>query len=247
MNPEIIEKTCACGANFTCQREEWRFHEPTACAPCTARIAEEKREREEAAAAEELRSLVERAERAIDKVTPPRFRATDPRRPEFNLPLWRKVEAWKPTDDRPWLGLIGSTGTCKTRSAFLRMKSILVETATTMRLEFRPSVDVINGPDFGTLVLQKFSDDRTAGRTASARISEMSKAQLLLFDELGKVRGTPAIVEMLFAVLDYRHARNLVTLWTSNRAPDEFCQGWPEEYAGPLGGRIIECSTIIQS
>ena len=54
-------------------------------------------------------------------------------------------------------------------------------------------------------------------------------------------------MEALFALIDYRYSRNLVTLWSCNSPPESFCASWPTEFAGPIAGRIIEASTIIQA
>jgi hypothetical protein len=54
-------------------------------------------------------------------------------------------------------------------------------------------------------------------------------------------------MEALFALIDYRHSRNLVTLWSCNSRPESLCATWPTEFAGPIAGRIVEASTIIEA
>jgi len=57
--------------------------------------------------------------------------------------------------------------------------------------------------------------------------------------------GLSAVGSELHALLDYRHAHNLVTLWSANVSPEGIVSGMPENLAAPLAGRIRECSTII--
>lgn len=246
MNTEIIEKTCECGATFSCESERsyWPF-----CDKCSERRDEEVRRSREARAIEERRHAIDLARHRIDRITPDRYRATETGSPDFNLPLWQKIDSWSPTDERPWLGLVGPTGTCKTRCAFLLARDLAVVAATRSERPsvFNLSVETVTGPEFGRIVLENFSGDQTTAREAAKRIRELTRTSLLLFDELGKVRGTPAITEAIFSLLNHRHAENLCTIWTSNRPPEEFCRSWPEEFAGPTAGRIVECSTIVES
>jgi hypothetical protein len=59
------------------------------------------------------------------------------------------------------------------------------------------------------------------------------------------VKPTAGTVNEFFDLIDHRSAHNLLTIWTSNTRPEQFCAAWGEEYGAPGAGRIIEASTIF--
>jgi DNA replication protein DnaC len=190
---------------------------------------------------------VEDVEGFLRTITPPRYQATDTMHPDFNRRLWERVQTWKPTSERPWLGMTGPTGESKTRCAFLTFRKINLEMIR--RPEYpedgawRPSVAVVSAYQFSEAVLGQFQDEQKASSVELLR--KLRRVQLLMIDDLGKQRNTPAISGELFAMLDHRHAENLCTIWTSNSTPEGIVSGMSEDMAGPLAGRIRECSTII--
>jgi len=105
-----------------------------------------------------------------------------------------------------------------------------------------PSVAVTSAYTIAEAVLAQFSDSKDS---AVSFLYDLRTADILLIDDLGKQRNTPAISSELFALLDHRHAENLVTIWTANTNPEGIVNGMTEDLAGPLAGRIRECSTII--
>ncbi|HEY8960781.1 MAG TPA: hypothetical protein VIM57_01160 [Luteolibacter sp.] len=108
-------------------------------------------------------------------------------------------------------------------------------------------VEALTGYQLTTTILRQFGNTPEGAKEAKDHLHRIHGADLLLLDELGKVKGTPAVLAELFALLDQRHAENLPTIWTSNTYPETFCASWGEEYSQPSAGRIIECSLIVRA
>jgi len=265
MTEKQITKHCDCGVSFQTDAhpgDEWL--EVQECPTCRAaieskmeerqRIAQEKLDQEKA---ERMEAAVSRTFQHIDEETPARFLSTDTGDKRFNRALWEQVTKWLPTAEKPWLGLVGEAGASKTRCAYLRLRQLGEE--WTRKHGRPPKFEIVTGPEFKRLSLDRFSKEEVGTRNwegssrvpvseiASASLREIKNADILLFDELGeKIKPTPAVIEELFALIDHRHAENLVTIWTCNSSPESFCGGWPPEFAGPIAGRILESSTIFK-
>ena len=254
---KTITQKCDCGATFESpEMDGWPgIAEASICPECTA-----KARAEEAAEIQQRKdNLAASLAREVDSLTPPRLRTPDIMHPAFNLALWRKVEAWKPTRERPWLGLIGGTGECKTRCAFLRLRQFaLADGQAWHGGRDAPKRDAlaISGMDFNRLAVDRYSKEHgkdvglfgravSVGDMASGTLRAARKVDILILDELGKVKSSPGTVEEIFSLIDHRSAHNLITIWTSNTKPEQFCAAWGEEYAAPGCGRILETSTVI--
>ncbi len=246
--PKIVSTVCKCGQSYESEIFDWSdLGEPERrmllsprCPDCQAKKeAEQEAERikaEEAARQERM----DRASSRIATITPDRFRRTSKTHPTFNIELWKRVAAWQPTPEKPWLGLVGATGTSKSRCGFLRLREAALSGAN----EGRPvSIEAVTGYKFGPLVLDQFQQGSDGG--AGERLHTLKSADWLVFDEIGKTRSSPAILAEFFGLIDHRHAHNRPMVWTSNTAPEVFAAGYGDEYAEPLAGRIVECSTII--
>ena len=96
--------------------------------------------------------------------------------------------------------------------------------------------------DFAEAVQFRFDDETGEARRL---IQDCRNSDWLILDDIGKARATPAVVAAIFALLDHRHAHNLVTIWTSNSTPEEFCDGMPADTAGPMVRRLKETSTLL--
>lgn len=250
---------CKCGTDFeTREIEGWKgMFESRTCNDCTARARAEE-------AVEIQRSRDHHAAflaGQVDGMTPERLLTPDIMHPEFNLDLWRKVTEWHPTREKPWLGIIGATGESKTRCAFLRLRQFAMADAQAWDGRGNaPNLDAlaISGMRFNKLVVEQHSNAALPGASltrSSASVGEVAagilrkarKADILILDELGKVKPTAGTVNEFFDLIDHRSARNLLTIWTSNTRPEQFCAAWGEEYGAPGAGRIIEASTIFKA
>jgi hypothetical protein len=249
-----ITKTCiGCATVFT--YEPWissgkELCERTHCEEC---MEKEHLEHEAKMEAKAHAESVGRAIKYWENLCPNRFLESDENHPEFKRSLLTKAMQWKPTSEKPWLGIVGKKGSCKTRIALMRMREGMMDLT-----EIPPSVygtrsdnlsnfETPNAPmfitayEFAEAIQSKFGDKNAE---AKAILRQAMNSWLLVFDDLGKARNTPAVITGLFAMIDHRHAHNLPTIWTANSTPEEFCEGMPPDVAGPLVRRLKESSTL---
>ena len=238
---EESSKNCeTCGIEFI--GTKWLSN----CDRCQAEL--ERREVIEGAQ-RQLAKTQESARLEVAELMPPRFASTDTQDPRFNRDLWQRVKNWRPTAEKPFLGLVGEPGASKTRVAYLLLQRLIVEGCAGRVI---PTHHGIDAGEFGEIVLAQFrkstglrdlSDTDPQGK-AVANLKYLRQCDFLLFDDLGKGRTTPAVTEELFRLINHRYAHNLPTLWTANRPPEEIAAGMPDDIAGPLAGRLIECSSM---
>ena len=183
----------------------------------------------------------------IFQLTPRRYNATDSSHADFNVRLWEKVAAWNPTSDRPWLGLVGPTGKCKTRCAYLKLvdiaKAMVRKSGETWWIA--PSIKAITAYDFADAVKNQHFDNSEEKADAKEFLSHIKRVDILLIDDLGKCKNTESLAGDRFALIDRRHEDNRRTIWTSNLTPEGIVAGMAENIGLPLAGRIRECSTIF--
>lgn len=251
----IEKRTCECGAPYEFENDSsWSLNwDPEACPSCA-----EKKEKEEAIKQEEAfrQSYRDAALSCANRLMPSRMAETSEDHEDFNAKLWAAVKPWNPTSEKPWLGLIGPTGKCKTRCAYLRIESALLdhEAKSGFRIlkgEFRPGtvpqwmVYSVSATAFANAVRNQFSDDKDLAKQSREIIAKSHEAWWLILDDLGKCTHSPAVASGFFGLLDERHNRNAVTIWTANSTPQEFLANIPRDIADPLRGRLLECSEII--
>jgi hypothetical protein len=248
------EDTCHCGASFTWDEPEksdaWSsVDRPWCCPACTEAHRREREEKERA-------NHKEQAERFLSKFLPSRMALTDRQDPRFNAKLWASVEKWQPTDEKPWLGLIGPTGKCKTRVAYERIVNAVLSFEQTGAYRIwcdRKGYDrgrewlvtAVPAVDFADAVRNQFGKGDEA-KAAKDLLIEAKRTRWLLLDDLGKCTHTPAVAASLFGLIDHRHAENLPTIWTANSRPDQFLANMPPDVSAPLRGRLLECSVIFE-
>jgi DNA replication protein DnaC len=222
----------------------------TLCDPCSEKEHLEHEAKMEAKAKAES---IGKALALWEDLCPPRFRESDENHPEFRRPLLNKVKEWRPTDEKPWLGIVGKKGSCKTRIACMRLREAMMDlellppSIYSTRGEYFSNFETPTAPlfitayDFSEAVQNKFGDK---DKDAKMVLRQCMNSWMLVFDDLGKARNTPAVVAGLFALIDHRHAHNLPTIWTANSTPEEFCEGMPPDVAGPMVRRLKESSTL---
>jgi len=233
-----------CGETYQCDEPNPGFMDRF-CKTCEDSIESGEQEREQ-------RTLEKEISKTIARLTPPRFRQTDIHHPAFNRRLWEQVKAWNPTDEIPWLGLIGETGLCKTRTGYSRLEEVV---RTPKRLQYshrkmeslvcETSIEAITSSSFADAVRNQYSKHAEEARDCKNLLDSAHSVKWLLFDDLGKFTNTPAILAALFSVIDHRHNFNRPMIWTANLDPTEFLASAPADIGAPLAGRLIECSTII--
>lgn len=202
----------------------------TICDPC---LEEAKVKAEEAA----HRAQVIRQFRAT---VPAEYVATDLSHPDYpRATVHAQAFEWlnsTDSDRRPWIGLIGKSGTCKTRVISQLVKLYLWE---------KRSVCWMNSARFQWAAQHQFSDERDAART----LARARQCDVLVFDDIGSLKGSEAVSDALYDVLESRSSHRRPMLWTSNEQIDQMLVGKATEIArtrnlSRLGGysRIIPVS-----
>jgi len=181
------------------------------------------------------------ARRALDAI-PRLFQLTDPSHAGFNKSAWDAVSAWRPAAEKPWLGLIGPTGKSKSRIAYLYAAE---ELARITDVRSRYSIRFTTSYDIAETVMRLHSSCFEEKREARKALDRLRGADILLIDDLGKGRPTPAVAAELFALIDHRYSNVCRTIWTANGKPEELAAGMPDDMAGPFAGRLNECSKIF--
>jgi hypothetical protein len=225
------------------------------CAECLKLENEQKQQ-------EQLRKNLENAETIANENTPPLFRLTNINHPSFKRDGFDKLKGWQPTDEKPWLGLIGTTGTCKTRIAYLlaraeldRMAGLLADSLSELRDGWNPdrwmesTNPVFHSITGAQLCMQsaklqtgEFSEKAEARKSLNRAIN----AKLLLIDDLGKGNMNSAASAAIFAILDHRYSEMLTTIWTSNSTPEQIAAPMAEDVSAPFAGRLNDHSRIIR-
>lgn len=239
----VMERSiCRCGAHY----QAWcisimgiAIRTPPRCEDCTSREAEKRLTEEEEKAARLHERLCAERTALSESAIPERYRMSDATHPGFNARLWAGIGSWQPTKARPWLGLIGKTGECKTRCV-----TLLLEDVIRKGICRRPSF--LTSYQLTWAVQNQFSENKRDAKTARGQLTGARDSDWLVLDDLGKTRHTPAVAAALFSLLDDRHARNAVTLWTANSTPGEFTRDMAEDIASPICGRLLECSEVFK-
>jgi len=177
---------------------------------------------------------VKKAVRNYLKSVQPRYQATKIEHPEFNRALHDEFSRWDPTSDQPFLVAIGESGESKTRCAYLKG----LEFAETGR-----NTLFSRASDFSHAVQNRFGVD---GYRFQKQIQDATRADVLVFDDLGKANPTQAVSYALFHLIDERYARSRPTILTMNLSIPETIKPFTSEFSGPIGGRIVDSSKIIE-
>lgn len=244
---------CDCGSVFQWSPGPYEddfidIYRPKRCQSCDDKLRAEREAKEaERAAEQELRrqewiarNKVEIVER-IETATPQLFRRTDTSHPKFNHAAWAILENYRFTGEVPWLGLVGMTGRCKSRMAYL----IAAQELERMTDVILPSFRFVPSYEIGDAVNRQHGSDWDEKAKARDFLDRIREVDVLLIDDLGKGRLTPAVASELFALIDHRYSSLSRTIWTSNSSPEVIAAGLPEDMAGPFVGRINESSKIF--
>ncbi|MFA6545000.1 MAG: ATP-binding protein [Limisphaerales bacterium] len=196
-----------------------------ACPDCSTAAAEAQRVAEQAARAAEAARL-----RALEwqRVCPPLYRESDPARlPQEPL---RRVLAW--TRGPRGLILFGDSGQGKTRSAYLRLRPLV---------DAGVRCEAIHAVAFGDEIATRFS--RFEG---TAWLKRYERAEVLLFDDLGKEPATERVQTELFGLVERRTAQFRPIIVTTQLAPDELAERYTGHVADALIRRLREFCEPVQ-
>lgn len=251
--------TCSCGTKFQWTPEpsddEWviKIMRPRSCQDCEDRHAAETQEERRIESERRLVSAITQMRSYVANETPRLFRGTDISHERFNAAGWARVKDWRPSDEKPWLGIIGETGTCKTRIACLLAADEMDRQVT--RRTMKPMQTFTNIPRFHFAPSYKITEIAAllqAGtfeqkEEARSYLDEIRRADLLVIDDLGKGRMNNAtIAAEMFALVSHRYDNALPTIWTANSTPEQIASNLAEDMAAPFAGRLNDSSRILR-
>lgn len=166
-------------------------------------------------------------------ICPAEFQKTiDPDKKGYNRARNETVLAWK--FGEIGLRLVGPSGKCKTRFAYSLLGREFKDgrkVASIMHGEFRAKVSAL-----GAVSSEKAFDFT----------SMLAGVDILLLDDLGKGRATPAAEEAFYFLIDSRVKACRPTLYTMNTDLETFLAGCSEEYRQPLLRRIEDKTKLIE-
>lgn len=150
------------------------------------------------------KSKRERLSNKIDRTTPARYQNTDTTHPSFNGRLWARVNQWRPTAQIPWLGLVGPSGTSKSRCSFLLLRELVMESVThTGDSIDSASFAITSAYTISQAVADQYRDSVTRwGDSPQDYLDELATVKILVLDDMGKARNTPSYTSEIFSILD---------------------------------------------
>jgi len=251
-NTKTIETIkCHCGESFQWENDPgdpWKINDnpPTSCPPCAEREEEElQAQRQRARIVEEVTNARDKAFRKL----PALFHVTDTTHPKFNRTAWDKLNAHRLTEEKPWLGLIGETGLCKTRMAALiaieEIGRIAEKWKSTDWRKREPIFIFTTGYRICELAGIVSTGSFDQKEDARKELEKITTCDLLLIDDLGKGRITDTVAASLFAIINERYANLLRTIWTANSTPEQMAETMHADLAAPFAGRLNDHSKIF--
>lgn len=208
----------------------------THCFDCVEKLRE-KRYQEEQERIESTRMAA--ITKAWPKICPPLFRSvedigaiprsTDTASQNFNSEAWKVISR---TSIENGMGLIGKTGSCKTRMAWLRLRE----------------VHYGGGSVFGVTAcdLAEAIQTRMGNESAHRVIRKAKSTGVLLLDDVGKNKMTEAVEAIFFAVIDDRYKNGRPIIWTSNLSGSELETHLEKGGTGALIRRLSEVGEPIE-
>lgn len=235
---------CDCGETFEWDatgldelNHRWK---PKRCQQCDDRFWAEREAQQVAWADEGIAQNKAYIAKRINDATPKLFQKTDIDHPKFNSSAWVKIQKFKLSEEIPWIGLVGMTGRCKSRMAYLYAANELkrLTSGSLPKFAFVASYEINDA-------VTRLHCDFAQKAEARQFLDSLREVDVLLIDDLGKGRLTPTVASELFALIDHRYVNRETTIWTSNSSPEVIASGLPEDMAGPFIGRINESSKIF--
>lgn len=175
---------------------------------------------------------------------PPEYRDTKTDHPDYQAQIavhkiamkWGAGHAVGATEHRTCFGIIGATGSCKTRIISQVVKHLIWN---------GNGVVWINAARFQWAAQNQFGNESSE---ASHLLQTCMSASYLVFDDIGKLKTTPIISDAFYDVLEYRSSHKKPILWTSNEELTEILLGdkITEKDRSRIISRIGGYSNIIE-
>ena len=154
-----------------------------------------------------------------EEAIPVEYRGTDINHPNYQKVVHAHKSAMKWFRDadtstrRPFLGLIGASGGCKSRIASQVAKQGIWE---------HGFYQWCGSYKFQWACQNQFGDD---GKEASRLLRTWRETANLIFDDIGSLKSSEVVSDTLYALLEHRPANSLPMIWTSNEQPEEMLAG----------------------
>jgi len=149
------------------------------------------------------------------------------------LPAIKPYLDWQPDDTGKGLTIMGSTGKGKTRLTYLIFKNLLIEKGLDV-IYFRP----------GEFVLQ--TGAAWMNNTIESLHSNLAKADLVIFDDLGKEKFTETRCMDFFTTVNNRMDNKKPIIFTTNYTGNELAARFVDkDFAEPFVRRIREATETI--
>lgn len=152
-----------------------------------------------------------------DQHCPPRLRQAIEQRmrpPGANMEAIERVAAWRP-DQPKGLAIMGNEGSGKSLALWTLYREL-------ERAQMNPFA--ISGVELGRQLSKAARDIND--------VRWLARARVLLVDDFGKERATPAVGALLWEVLDERYNHNLPLIFTTRFTGDELTERFGEKYLG---------------
>lgn len=198
---------------------------PTHCDLCIEKQAEKQNQDADSKRKELARN------RFLDEI------ATSYRNTDLNrIPpvLQKAVSEWQ--FSHRGLGLIGTSGSCKTRAAVLILQRMAEE---------GKSVMFLTATSMAQAAIDQFHNDQKRKDEASNLLDRALSTSVLLLDDLGKNRMTDRSEETLYEILEHRTSWEQPTIWTSNSGARDLHERFSKDRADAILRRLIEFSTLV--
>lgn len=178
---------------------------------------------------------IEAAKKHAINIIPKTYFATDTMHPDFPVKIHRMAQEWAKQNDRKiWFGLIGAAGKGKTRVLAMLAKRLIFQ---------GQRAAWVNATQWQWCCQYEFDDTR--GYEAKAHLDRYRKAELLIFDDLGKQKWTEAQEAKFYDMLERRGMDELTLLWSSNSSLEELTQKMSKDRGLPITDRLAGYSKII--
>ena len=198
---------------------------PSVCFDCSEKENDERN-------AESQRQRKNRLISAFQSEIAPSYRNTDFERISPNLK--KAVSEWKFSPRG--LGIIGTSGSCKTRASVLILQRMVEEGR---------SVFFLTATQMAQAAVDQFHNDAKKKDDAENLLDRALSTSVLLLDDLGKNRMTDRAEETLYEILEHRTSWEKHTIWTSNSGARDLHERFSKDRADAILRRLIEFSNII--
>jgi DNA replication protein DnaC len=107
------------------------------------------------------------------------------------------------------------------------------------------SVYFLKATDISKYAASQFSNEKEMQSEAHRAIRSAHTCQLLLIDDIGKGRLSPAAEELLYDILDKRSEKQLPIIWTANSTAEQLHDMMSADRGDAIMRRLGEFTKVI--